>query len=103
MSSEQSRENRKRHCMVVHAHYSYGETRVEREAQALIDHGYEVDVICLGAPSEPVLATVDGVQIHRLSVRRHKGGSFMAQLFEYLAFFGMGLYPSHQIASTTAL
>jgi len=93
----------KRHCMVVHAHYPLGETRVEREAQALIDHGYEVDVICLGAPSEPVLATVDGVQIHRLSVRRHKGGSFMAQLFEYLAFFGMGLYPSHQIASTTAL
>jgi len=41
-----------RHCMVVHAHYPFGETRVEREARTLVGHGFEVDVICLGAKGE---------------------------------------------------
>jgi hypothetical protein len=38
---------KKRHCMIVHAYYPIGEIRVEREARALIEKGYEVDVICL--------------------------------------------------------
>ena len=35
------------HCMIVHAYYPLGETRVEREALALVDAGFAVDVICL--------------------------------------------------------
>jgi glycosyltransferase involved in cell wall biosynthesis len=82
--------NRKRHCMVVHAYYPIGETRVEREALALVDHGYEVDVICLRLRAEPELAMVDGVQVHRLPVWRLKyGSSLIAQLFEYLVFFAL--------------
>jgi glycosyltransferase involved in cell wall biosynthesis len=79
--------NRKRHCMVVHAHYPYAETRVERQAQALLANGIEVDVICLGGSSQPAQATIDGVQVYRLPVQRNKGVSFVVQLFEYLAFF----------------
>ena len=37
----------RRHCMVVYAIYPLAETRVQREAEALLKHGYEVDVICL--------------------------------------------------------
>ena len=33
--------------MVVHAFYPVGETRVQREAEALLKRGYEVDVLCL--------------------------------------------------------
>jgi glycosyltransferase involved in cell wall biosynthesis len=73
--------------MVVHAYYPFGETRVERQAQALLTNGIEVDVICLGGSSQPAQATIDGVQVYRLPVQRNKGGSFVAQLFEYLAFF----------------
>jgi glycosyltransferase involved in cell wall biosynthesis len=88
MNSNPSGGNRRRHCMVVHANYPIGETRVEREALALVDRGYEVDVICLRFPTQPELAMVDGVQVHRLPVWRLKYGSgFVAQLFEYLAFF----------------
>jgi len=42
----------KTHCMVVHAHYPLGESRVERQAQALIRAGYQVDVICLRQAGE---------------------------------------------------
>ncbi|GAH04376.1 unnamed protein product, partial [marine sediment metagenome] len=36
--------------MVVHAYYPLGETRVERQAKALIADQFEVDVICLRKP-----------------------------------------------------
>lgn len=76
----------RRHCMVVHAYYPLGETRVEREAQALLAEGYEVDVICLQDEREPFEEKVDGVTVYRLPVRR-SGKGFWQQLFEYLAFF----------------
>ena len=76
-----------RHCMVVHAYYPLSETRVEREAQALIKHGYEVDVICLRDEGEPGIETEAGVNIYRLPVKRHKGRGLVVQLLEYLAFF----------------
>ncbi|HSG17079.1 MAG TPA: glycosyltransferase family 4 protein [Anaerolineae bacterium] len=77
----------KRHCMVVHAYYPLGETRVEREAMALIDRGYEVDVLCLRDEGECQTEVVDGVRIDRLPVRRHRGCGLASQLLEYLAFF----------------
>ncbi len=73
--------------MIVHARYPIGETRVEREARALVNHRYEVDVICLRAEKETIGETLDGINIYRLPVRRHKGSGLIAQLFEYLVFF----------------
>jgi len=74
------------HCMVVHAYYPLGETRVEREALALIDHGYEVDVICLKRSDEHPIEMINGVTIYRLPVSRHKKSGRFIQLIEYLAF-----------------
>lgn len=79
--------NVKRHCMVVHAYYPLGETRVEREAMALIARGFEVDVLCLRDEGERATEVVDGVQIYRLPVKRHRGRGLVVQLLEYLAFF----------------
>jgi glycosyltransferase involved in cell wall biosynthesis len=75
--------------MVVHAYYPLGETRVEREARALVDHGYEVDVICLRKGGQPAVDTEDGVGVYRLPMKRHKGDGPVVQLLEYLAFFVM--------------
>ena len=86
METVESKRSR-RHCMVVHAYYPIQETRVEREAMALLDCGISVDVICLRSPDESPVETVDGVRVYRLPVRRHKGRGLFAQLFEYLAFF----------------
>lgn len=81
----------KRHCMVVHAYYPVGETRVQREALALIDQGYEVDVICLRDDGERATAVEDGVKIYRLPVKRHKGRGLVVQFGEYLAFLLLAL------------
>jgi glycosyltransferase involved in cell wall biosynthesis len=82
---------RGRHCMLVHNTYPQREPRVEREAQALVAHGYEVDVICLRDAGEPAQAVVGGVSVHRLPVRRHRGGAPALQLAEYLSFFFLAM------------
>jgi len=87
MANERQNLSPKRHCMVVHAYYPLGETRVQREALALVDHGFEVDVICLRGKGEPTVAEEDGVNIYRLPVIRHKGSGVVIQFLEYLAFF----------------
>jgi len=65
-----------RHCMVVFASYPLGETRVQREADALVKHGYKVDVICLRLPGNPAVDSHKGVTIYREKYR------FLAQLMK---------------------
>jgi glycosyltransferase involved in cell wall biosynthesis len=84
--------NAKRHCMVVHAYYPLGETRVEREAMALIERGYEVDVLCLRDEDESQNEVIAGVQIYRLPVKRHRDHGQIVQLLEYLAFFMLVIF-----------
>jgi glycosyltransferase involved in cell wall biosynthesis len=81
----------RRHCMVVFAHYPHSETRVQREAEALVDHGYEVDVICLRARGEAVVDIHYNVTIYRLPIARVKGKTLTAQLLDYIAFFVLAL------------
>lgn len=76
----------RRHCMVVHNYYPLGEPRVTREAQALLNHGYEVDVICLRRENEPMVEAKNGSTIYRLPVKRHRGTGPAVQLLEYGAF-----------------
>lgn len=83
------RKRSRRVCMVVHAYYPIGETRVQREALALVDRGYDVDVLCLRALGEPRRATHEGVSVLRLPLRRHRDRGLYVQLLEYVAFFVM--------------
>lgn len=74
-------------CHVTHAHYPITSMRLERQAKALVRRGYKVDVICLRKPGEPAWEVVDGVNVHRLPIRRHKGQGAAVQLFEYITYF----------------
>jgi glycosyltransferase involved in cell wall biosynthesis len=78
--------------MVVHSHYPIGEPRVEREAKALIQRGYQVDVICLRNNQEKPFERVDGVDIFRLPVQRHRGRGPAFQMIEYLVFFVLAFF-----------
>lgn len=78
--------------MVVHAYYPLGETRVERQASALVARGFEVEVISLKGSGEPSTELVDGVTVHRLPVRRNRGSGFVAQFIEYLLFFTLSTF-----------
>ncbi len=84
--------NGKKHCMVVHAYYPLGETRVQREAEALRDRGYQVDILCLRLPGEPATETDQGLHIYRLPVRRHKNRGAIVQLWEYLVFLTLAFF-----------
>lgn len=83
---------KKRHCMVVHAYYPVGEPRVQRETEALLDYGYEVDIICLRQKGESGQDQLNGANIYRLPVSRHKGQGIIVQFFEYLAFFFLAFW-----------
>lgn len=85
MSNSQTKQSL-RHCMVVHNYYPFAETRVQRQAEALINNGHQVDVICLHHAQEPKTEVVAGVNVHRLPLRRKKSGPIL-QLLDYLAFF----------------
>lgn len=87
MQKKRDEQMPRRHCMVVHAYYPLGETRVERQAMALLDQGIEVDVICLRRAGASDFEVVDGVEVHRLPVRRHKSSGLVVQLLEYFYFF----------------
>jgi glycosyltransferase involved in cell wall biosynthesis len=78
--------------MIVHAYYPLGETRVQREAEALLKHDYEVDVICLRKYGEPAIDYFKSVRIYRLPVRRYRRAGLLGQLLEYLAFFFLAMF-----------
>ncbi len=84
--------NHKRHCMVVHAHYPGGETRVQREAEALVQHGYEVDVLCLRGGIETATEICNDVRVIRLPVSHKIHGWVGGKLLEYLRFFVLAMF-----------
>lgn len=76
----------KRHCMVVHAHYPDGETRVQRQAEALLRHGYSVDVVCLRGKKEEKEEICNGVRVIRLPVRYKAYDNVYGKFIEYFRF-----------------
>lgn len=75
-----------RHCMVVYAAYPYYETRVQREAEALIARGHEVDLICPRYRDDPAVDHHGGVSIHRISLRWGRKKGLAAQFGQYARF-----------------
>ncbi|MBI5030196.1 MAG: glycosyltransferase family 4 protein [Chloroflexi bacterium] len=72
--------------MLVHSTYPYEETRVQRQADVLVEHGHDVDVICLRRGTEPSVEFVDGIRVLRIPVRRDKKRGALGQFIEYLVF-----------------
>jgi glycosyltransferase involved in cell wall biosynthesis len=72
-------------CIVRHSFYPF-ELNVKREAEALLEDGYTVHVICLRGDDEEPHEVVDGVEVHRLPVG-HRRGKIWRYLIEYNAFF----------------
>ena len=75
---------RGRVAIVVHAVVP-GDPRVRRQSDALVDAGYEVDIICLRQPGEPATDTDGPIRIVRLPINRSFIG-FAGHIAEYLAF-----------------
>ncbi len=76
--------------MLAHAYYEE-DSRVRREAEALVRSGRPVEVFALRRPGEAPDGELDGVAIHRLDVRRHQGAGIAVYLFEYVDFFARAM------------
>ena len=75
-------------CIVRHRDYP-GDARIENQVQALVDAGYDVDVLCMRRPGEPYLTIENSVRLYRLpSLKRQREGK-LRYVAEYLTFFAL--------------
>ena len=82
-TSDQGR-GRGRVCLVRQR--DYYELSLRREAEALRDAGFDVDIVCLREPGSPAVEVDSGVTLHRLPLRRRRGGP-LNYVLDYLGFF----------------
>jgi len=75
----------KRICMICQSYY-LRDPRVRREAEALAEAGFNVDVITLRGKGEPNTERVSGVNVFRLPLMRRRG-NIVRYFLEYLWFF----------------
>jgi len=75
--------------MLAHSFYP-SDVRIRREASALRDAGWEVDVFCLRKPGEGARERVDGVDVYRVPVGRHRGSRLRYAVEYGLAFVALG-------------
>ncbi|NJD59048.1 MAG: glycosyltransferase family 4 protein, partial [Anaerolineae bacterium] len=81
----------RRHCMIVFNEYPLGETRVQRQAEALLRNGFEVDVICKRLAGQKPVDRYKGVRIFRekyhLAMPLLKTGSLWQRFLDYFRFY----------------
>ena len=72
-------------CMVAYTYYER-DPRVRRDAEALIEAGYAVDVVALRDDTQSSKEIIGGVKIYRVPMSRLRGGK-LSYVFTYLTFF----------------
>jgi glycosyltransferase involved in cell wall biosynthesis len=73
-------------CMVAYTHYPT-DSRVRREAEALLARGDTVDVICLSDKNEENPEYFNGVRMFKIKTPRYRGSNIGMYLVSYLYFF----------------
>ena len=80
----------KRGAVVLFSYYP-ADPRPRRAAEALVNEGMRVDLICLReADTDPKRELVNGVDVRRVPLRRRRGGVF-GYLFQYASFLVIAL------------
>ena len=72
--------------MIAYTNYST-DPRVMREAEALVNVGYDVDFLALKRNGEPKKEVINGVNVIHLNQYRYRGNSNILYLFSYILFF----------------
>ncbi len=76
--------------LVTHSYY-VRDTRPRRHAEALVEAGYEVDVLCAREPGEPEHEVHRGVNVRRLASQRRRGGK-VRYAWEYVSFIALATF-----------
>ena len=71
--------------MVVYSHYPE-DTRVRREANALVENGFDVDIICIKQMEQEAFEEFEGINIYRLNIKKTRG-SLYGYIYLYFYFF----------------
>jgi glycosyltransferase involved in cell wall biosynthesis len=79
---------RKHACIVYYTYFKYSALLI-REAKALQEAGFEVDVICIRELGDPPFEVVDGMNVYKLQRRLYNERSPVMFLVKLLAFFGL--------------
>lgn len=75
----------KRAAVIQFSHYPF-DPRPRRAAEAMIESGMEVDLLCLSASGEQLEEVVNGVRVFRTLVNHDRGSKF-TYLWNYSRFF----------------
>jgi glycosyltransferase involved in cell wall biosynthesis len=76
---------------IVHQYYYPEHPHVRRDAEALVQAGYDVSVVALRHAGESPREVLNGVEIHRVPLEHHRGG--VARYFwEYFAFLMLAFW-----------
>lgn len=70
--------------MIVYSYYP-ADIRVRKEAEALAEKGFAVDIICLKNDSELKEEVINGVHVYRIHMKRQRKGK-LKYLWQYLVF-----------------
>jgi glycosyltransferase involved in cell wall biosynthesis len=73
-------------CMIAYSDY-ISDSRIRREAESLSERGDEVDCICLPHGNRAEEATLNGVHLYPLDIRRYRGQSTLQYMLSYIRFF----------------
>jgi len=73
-------------CMVAYTSYQT-DSRVRREAEALVERGDPVDFICLGNGNEENPEFYHGVRLIKIHIDRYRGSDAKMYMASYLKFF----------------
>lgn len=80
----------KRISMVAFSYYP-ADPRVRREAEALMEEGMSVDILCLNDGSELKQDIVNSVNVYRIPIKRKRGGK-SRYLLDYFCFFVLSFF-----------
>ena len=86
---------RGRVLMVVYS-YSPQDVRPRREAEALINAGYKVDMICLRLPGQPKQENVYGVNVYRVNMSKSRSTK-RKYITLYTKFFILAFFKLNQL------
>jgi len=78
-------------CMICHAYYPL-DSRIRREAECLVENGYNVDILCLRDKGESASESINKVRVFRLPVMRYQESGLILHLTEYMVFFLMSAF-----------
>jgi glycosyltransferase involved in cell wall biosynthesis len=82
--------SRRRMCMAVHSPYP-PDPRLAREIRVAVQDGYEVDVVAMRQPGQPMLEEIEGARVRRLPVMHRRGTTLLGAIGEYLGFTALAL------------